>query len=196
MAVHIPGGYGQLTIEHWLTGYTRPACNVWGFHVDEIPEGGLPSLPDLMLARYSAAFRALIDSDVRVRNPRVVVGTLDGEPLVYVGTSEFSGTATRASVPPALALMVNLNTATGGRAGRGRKYFPWMVAENQVDEMGSIASAPLTALQTALNLWGADNAAEGTPLMLLHSGARMPSPILSMTPNPVIRTQKQRQARF
>ena len=199
MSLIIPPGYSLASIEYWLTGYTRPAVTTWGLDT----RGDLYD-PDTMargfLDAYEANCRNLVDTNVTVRNAKILIGQDGGEPVIGVSTHAWAGTSSRASTPPALSVMLKTPTGLGGRRNRGRKYIPWSVAENSVDEMGLIDGASVTALQTGFNAFYNDlKDSDWDPVVLHSTGSSpvpSPTPITAFVVDPIIRTQKQRQARF
>jgi hypothetical protein len=199
MTTFIPPGYAQFSVEHWLVNYTRPAVTTWGVRILGTPPRDAEGLADLFQDLYTTAFAPQIDSNVTIRSTRAVIGQDGPDPLVGVSTLSATGGANRDSTAPALALMVARNTGVGGRANRGRVYFPWALSDTNVSEQGAVANAALTAWQARLNVFMSDVRADEylDELVVLHSDPlRPPTTITSMVPNPVVRTQKQRQARF
>jgi hypothetical protein len=199
MATVIPPGYAQFSVEHWLANYTRPAVTTWGARILGTPPRDADGLADVFQELYTVAFAPQIDSNVTIRSTRCVIGQDGPDPLVGVSGLSASGGANRDSTAPALALMVARNTGVGGRANRGRVYFPWALSDTNVSEQGAVATAALTAWQARINVFllSIEEDEYVGELVVLHSDPlRLPTPITTMVPNPVVRTQKQRQARF
>lgn len=199
MATIIPPGYAQVSVEHWLVNYTRPAVTTWGVSILGTGLDGADGLATRFWGLYSEAFRSQMDSNVAIRDTRIVIGQDGGEPLVGFSASSVQGAQTRESVAPALALMIDRRTGIGGRANRGRVYMPWAVSDANVSEQGAVAEVTRNAWTgLALDFMAAINDDEYFgELVILHSSpTRMPTPITNMAANGVIRTQKQRQARF
>lgn len=202
MTVHIPPGYAQFSIEHWLTGYTRPAVTTMGLKVLGTESPMIKDVAEQAYDVWADAFLPVMDNSITLRNAKAIIGQDGGEPIIQEFAGGGKGASVRESTSPALALMITKRTALGGRKNRGRTYYPWALAESQVDEMGTIAAVGLTAWTTAAAqaLAGFDNEAPNSFLggaYLLHSDpATPPTPITGWIPNPVIRTQTQRQARF
>jgi hypothetical protein len=199
MTVQIPPGYATFAVEHWLQNYLRPAVCVWGAKLDS------PGLDPVEIANswqsiYATRFAPGIDSNVTIRNTRVTIGQDGGDPIVGVATSTFAGTATRDSTAPALAVMLNLNTNLGGRRNRGRKFLPWAAADTSVSEQGAIQQSLVTEWNTRAAGFLTDQAANGRDVYILHGSGSTPTPapteVTSITTNPVIRTQRNRQSRF
>lgn len=78
------------------------------------------------------------------------------------------GTAAGACIPPNTAVLVGKTTDFGGRRGRGRMYFP-CVAESNVEDDGTLASAFLTSTQTRFGAFRNELVSVLLPPFLLHS---------------------------
>lgn len=202
MTVVIPPGYAQLSIEHWLADYPRPAVTTFAAKILGTEDGDGFNPATQFFTAFVTAYKALVDNGVTLRNPRAVVGQDGGDPLVFTTAQSEAGGQARSSTAPALALMISKNTGLGGRKNRGRMYFPWAMDDNAVAENGSVNSTIVNAYTSASAnfldyLGGADSRfslLDGA--VLLHSDLTPPTPITSMVASPVIRTQRNRQARF
>lgn len=201
MARVIPPGYAECSIEHWLTGYLRPAVTTMGVKIlgTEGPQG---SVADEFHLAFTGAFQARTDANVTLRNARATIGQDGGDPIVQVSSMSDTGDSTRDSTAPALALMLSKNTALGGRKHRGRMYYPWAVSDTGVGENGAVQPTTLSNWQASCddfleNLLAAPGEDLFDGAVILHSDASIvPTPITGMVPNPAIRTQTQRQVRF
>lgn len=199
MTIVIPPGYAQFSIEFWLTDYNRPAVNVWGVDCrDNI------YAPDTMASGFldiiGPSIAAGIDSNVTMRDVRMVLGQDGADPVVGFSTGSYAGTAVRESTAPALACLINLNTGLGGRRNRGRKYLPWALNDTSVSEKGAVENSAVTGWNTRMAAVKTAMAAnEWVPVLLHGTGSSAvpdPTPVTTMTCSPVISTQRQRQARF
>lgn len=199
MSVIIPPGFAQVSIEHWLTAYNRPAVTTWGIELS----GGATD-PDVVAQQqwsiYAANMGPQIDSTVTIRDCRVAIGQDGGDPILGFSTGTTAGGRSAESTPPALALMITKRTNSGGRRGRGRIYIPWALADTAVAENGAIAGAALTAWGNAASAWLSTLATANRDMVVLHgSGLTVPpapTPVVSLVVNPTIRTQRRRQARY
>lgn len=202
MARVIPPGFAECSIEHWLDGYPRPAVTTMGVKIAGSEAEG-ESVADWFHEAFILSFLPSIDANVRVRNARAVIGQDGADPIVQISTKSTTGSSTRDSVAPALALMIAKNTALGGRKNRGRFYFPWAVSDTGVDEAGNVQESTLSTWRTNADTFMTNlSGGLGTqPLfeepVVLHSDPLLPpTPITGMAPNPTIRTQRRRQIRF
>lgn len=202
MSLQIPPGYAQASIEHWLDGYPRPAVTTIGLKILGTEVGGL-NIADIYWGAYHDAFRELFDTQVSIRDARVVVGQDGGEPMVYSSTSTIKGTGSRESAPPAIALMVSKNTNLGGRANRGRMFLPWALGDTSVAENGAILPAVVTTAQSCANQFLENLSSPAgefslieAPVILHNDPARLPTVITGFSVNPTVRTQRNRQTRY
>lgn len=198
----IPPGFAMCSIEHWLDNYPRPAIVTMGVSIlGTESESG--NVADQFHGAYTTSVGGVIDSSVRIRNARAVIGQDGGDPIVQESATSYPGARSGQSTPPALAVMASKATALGGRRNRGRMYIPWAVDEGQVGENGAIATAQVNGIQTRVNqllvnLKGGDTGAYNllNGAVLIHSEAVPPTIITAMQVNPTIRTQRRRQVRY
>jgi hypothetical protein len=117
-------------------------------------------------------------------------GDLVGQELVTV-----PGTVTDSTVPMNCSLIVQKNTALGGRRNRGRMFIPPIILnDGAVDVAGNIAPGPLATIQGNFNDWYAALVAADWEPALFHQGAGAPVPtaITSFTVQSLIGTQRRR----
>lgn len=200
MAPYVPLGYASVSIEHWLTGYNRPAVCTWA-----VNNSAAMLDPDELAAEQSTAYRTTIgtqvDSTVTIRDCRVLVGQGSGDPLIGFSTLTSPGGRSAESTPPSLALMISKRTALGGRRNRGRFYVPWAVADTAVAENGSISGAVVNTWQTQANAFMTYlSVTNETPMVLLHEGTPpdvpAPTTVTNLSVDGTIRTQRRRQVRY
>ena len=196
MTLVIPPGYGHVDISLRHEAYQRDAHVTFGVanagaNVDDVAaEVG---------TAFATTMTALLDNNVRMRLVEVTVGQDGGDPLVISEVWNQSGGVSGASVPPALAVGISKRTLFGGRRNRGRMFMPWWVNEGQVDEVGVLIPAAVTARQTAVTQLLAVLEADDFPMVLLHrtggSPVPAPTPVINLQVDPVISTQVRRQVR-
>lgn len=200
MALIIPPGYAQCSVQMLHASVTRPAYITLG--VDWRTVGGdfagavvgfgdnlIPALDDR------------VDSNVTFGPIIARVGSDDGA-LVYEDTRLTAGARNMASASPSVSVLVEKRTARGGRRGRGRMFVPWACSvgsASDTDEAGKLSSAAITAWVGTLATIMSNFAADATPLVILHNtgdttpGA--PDPIISLGVDPVVGLQRRRQGR-
>jgi hypothetical protein len=90
-----------------------------------------------------------------------------------------AGTGSSASVPPNVSVLIQKQTAFGGRAGRGRMYWPgW--PEANIDFAGVLAQPTGQNFEDELNVWFNLFTLGDLPAVLLHGAG---SPL--STPSPI-----------
>lgn len=199
MSLIIPPGYAQFSVEHWLVNYTRPAITVWGvdcraniYDPDDMAQG--------FLDMYALACGAGFDSNVTMRDVRMLLGQDGVDPVVGQSRSSYPGTAVRESTAPALACLIRLNTGLGGRRNRGRKFLPWALNDTSVSEQGAVENSAVTGWNNRMSTFKSEMAdVDWFPVILHSTGSTpvpSPTPVTTMTCSPVVSTQRRRQARF
>lgn len=121
--------------------------------------------------------------------------TLTGPSGTFTGAT--TGTLAVTGIQPGTALLVDKNTAAGGRSGRGRVFMPG-VTEADVDASGNVGAAYRSAAQAQWFEFGTGMTAAGIPLVVLHSaGAPIttPTPITSFSVQARVATQRKRLRR-
>ena len=114
-----------------------------------------------------------------------------------VSAADLDGTYSSSDVTPASSYLIHKNTAFGGRAGRGRMYWPGAVLQ-EADVTGTFAGTFLTAMGTAFGALYTQITGDGFVPVLLHGeGSQLttPTPLISITADSKIATQRRRLRR-
>jgi hypothetical protein len=140
-----------------------------------------------------------MDTSVTIRSCTVRIGQGSGEALTGFVTSTRRGVSGHNSAPPNCAALLHKRTQRGGRRGRGRAFFPWVLDEATVNEAGQIESGWLANLQEGANNWLAALAASERDMVILHSegvtSTGLPNTVTSIQVDPLIGTQRRRLGR-
>jgi hypothetical protein len=205
MATPIPPGFAQVLVPFAHTGLARKAAVTFGIDLAGDPPLTGSTLPEKLLGNLSANLAGAIDTSVTVGPIVVRVGQDGGDPVVLLGVTTFVGTSSSEKVCSNVALLVRKRTAAGGRRNRGRYYWPWMLSDSAVDEIGQISGGDVTGLQAAhsafLTAVGATSGSvPGTPMVILHSTSGLsvpaaPTAVTSVVIDPVVATQRRRLVR-
>lgn len=204
----IPVGFADVI--HPVTNLVSLQRYSVGYGIDlNITTDPSQAVIDALDDEFRARFSAQMDTGFRFEPAEMQVGN-DGPPIVVVSTLSPASAGRAGDVaPPNFALLVRKRTAFGGRAFRGRFFFPAMVQDGEVDETGRVATARTAALQTSFFTWHG-NLAAGTgqlapvgaqPMVLLHnppaSGAPTPAPtvVTSLQVQTLGGTQRRRMRR-
>lgn len=149
---------------------------------------------DAMVDFWNDDLRAVISDEVtleRVRAQWNNSGSIE-ELETVVGTA---GLQAGDRLPSNCSLLVRKNTGFAGRKNRGRMFWPGILDESQVDQVGTIDTATVAALQTvfAALFTKLSGVADATPAILHKSTpADDPTPVVSHTVMPIIATQRRR----
>lgn len=203
MAVIIPEGFAAVVVPHQHAGLARAAVCTFGVSSD-LWEGDYEAMCDSILGHWDSTFGTIIDTEVQIGPVTARVGTGAGEPLAVSGTATALGGSAKEIAPPNNAVLVQKRTATGGRRGRGRMYVPFSVGEGEVTQTGRLETTSLAFFQTVATQFReamADGTVDpATILVLLHDSDGVtpppaPSPIVSLTVDPIIGSQRRRLGR-
>lgn len=133
------------------------------------------------------------------------VGQDGGDPLAVVGSTTATGARSAAMQPANVALLVQKRSLTGGRRGRGRLYVPWILRDEEVNEVGVVDGTALAAFQSHADDLLADMANGTTldnpaPMVILHDSSGLgpepgPSEVTSLTVDALVATQRRRLGR-
>lgn len=188
----IPVGYSQVNI--LFTGAAVPSGAQMTFGVENgsgltpLQIGALVSgdwNPSLLPALHVAA---CVLSGVLVKNGPNATGPSATFAVNTPGT--LGGTAGYAGA----SVLIEKNTASGGRKGRGRMFMPG-ISESEIDVGGALAGGYRTLQQTAWTAFLNALSADAIPMVLLHADATAPTPVTSLAIDATIATQRRRQRR-
>lgn len=191
-------GYADVSVEMILTGMTRSAYLTFGVQpVDPDPADVVVEVNSAITAAGSLQSR--LDAQVTITSIRASVGQDGGADLVYVLGTSIVGQNNVSALPPNCAVLVHKRTLRGGRRGRGRLFIPWCVSETNVDEAGLIATAEVTTIQTAMNVFRTALGSFNVPMVILHnpglSTMGAPDTVTSLVVDKLLSTQRRRLGR-
>lgn len=167
--------------------------------------GTMASLADRAVTDFHSTFGTYMDAGVIIGPGLISVGGGSPPYLRVDGTATEEGEITGETMPSNVALLVRKASVQAGRGGRGRIFIPWILRDDQVDDVGNIEGTALTNLQTAASDWydaisdiGGPTGA--TPPVILHdSGASTaaddPALITTLSVDPLVATQRRRLGR-
>jgi hypothetical protein len=188
----IPTGYAQI---NWkFTGTSCPNGAEVTLGVDISSYGGTPAAAagDAIVA-YNDNIDGIMPATVTLASVLVKFGPNATGPSAE-SPSGNAGSGGGASTSPNVAWLVHKTTAQGGRAGRGRMYWPG-VQESEVDPSGNLSTAFVTGAQTAVDGFLADLSTALLIPVVLHGAASplsTPTTILSLEVDGVAATQRRR----
>lgn len=175
--MEIPVGFAQANFQY--TGADVPSGAEWtmGFDVTNFA-GDAQDLADLCVIAYNSNdLDQLHTADVSLTNVHVKFGPTTTGPSADSATAS-PGSASGNTCPPQVTALLRKITALGGRAGRGRLYFPG-VPEAQVSGSGLLSDAWVNGLAAEMDATMAQIAIGLAIPVLLHAAG---SPISTPTP--------------
>lgn len=193
MGVEIPVGYAQITYKFLCTGRATPACTTIGvfngdaFTAAELAEGANTALvgSGLITGNVMVAGWTYIGADS-------VLQTITG-PFVGAYAETIVGTLAGGALPANCAILVEKGTARGGRAGKGRMYWPPLLwPETSVGPDGVASGATYGAVQAKMTTFLVNLGVTAGEPMLFHSNGGTPDPILTLRVGSLIATQRRR----
>lgn len=198
MPLEIPEGFAQCSLPFTHTGLGRKAV-VTMAAATGAAGGDISAMCDDILASFNDLIVAFVDSEVVCGPVAASAGAAGGTTVPFVGTDTVTGGVTQASNPANVALLVQKLTSDGGRSGRGRFYWPWLLADSVVNELGFIDGGVVTSLQTAfdsaLDTLSTEPTAPGMWILHQVGSGLSASAVTSLVVDNQIGTQRRRLAR-
>lgn len=191
----IPAGFAQVNL--FFTGASAPTGMqvTLGLDVQAYTADATSAAIDVGDALGTANLDSLTCADINLTRILVKFGPDNVGPS---GEFAFSGEGTLGeALAPNTAVLVAKITEDGGRAGRGRLYWP-AAEENTVSSAGILSPTPIANLQTAFNTFRNQLSAGDLPPVVLHqpgSPIVEPSPITAFTVQALVATQRRRLRR-
>lgn len=198
MAVVIPTGFAHVSFLMSLTGDPELMSVTCGFNVVGAVEGP-QQLCDAFAGFWLTAFPANeTQANWQFRGTRMLVGDEPNSPISYETTLLIPGTSEGTNtLPQNCAYLVRKQTASAGRANRGRFYLPQFLGQEvDVSSTGMLSAAALASIQSKLDGLFADFAT--VPPVILHdefSPVTTPTPVTGFALQPQIATQRRRLRR-
>jgi hypothetical protein len=147
----------------------------------------------------ATGLEAMMDNDVTITTIRASLGTDGSEDIVGETSHNTICDGVFAAPPANVAVLLHKRSTRGGRRGRGRMFIPWAMSEGDVDEVGNIATARVTALQTLATSFLNALTTYGVPMVILHNAGKTvmgaPNTVTSLTVDRLIGTQRRRLGR-
>jgi hypothetical protein len=187
----IPNGFGQVNLKFGGAGWPNKGEVTFGI---ERPSATAPEdMADIVQSWWDTYLKVRTPTSITLESILVKWGPNSTGAFAEVGYGTV-GDGSVEDVPPNVAMLIQKVTGSGGRANRGRMYYP--VAEDQIAGGGALESAEVTAGNTAFNNFRSALEAADAPLVILHAtGVAAPTPVLSLVVQSVTATQRRRLRR-
>lgn len=192
--LQIPAGYGQMNLIWQVIGGVRPCEVTLGYHDEpgnEPAEQAQAIWDDITAVnRPCAALR--MGRDWTFLGVRCMQMTESG-PVVGEFFQTVTGTGAWDSPSLNLAVLIRKNTASGGRANRGRLFVPPTgISETGVNQLGALTSSARTQIQGDWDAFKTALAANPMTLHLYHNETAIPTTITSLSVQSLCATQRRR----
>lgn len=192
----IPAGYAQANFLFGGVALPTGAEMTWAFDVTAVSSDPVDVAEILVVAWNGGSIDEYYGSTATFLGCEVKYGpSATGPSGIFSSTTP--GAGSNATVSPNTAALIQKQTSFGGRAGRGRAYFP-AVPEAQVNEAGVLSSTWVTGLATELEGMRTAWASADLIDVVLHgadSPLSTPSAINSVSVSPTMATQRRRLRR-
>jgi hypothetical protein len=195
----VPDGYAQVTIPLKHVSLNRPAALVIGvsnpndLSPDQVANG-------VQNAAFAAgSLQDIIDSQVSLGPCTSAVGDGSGGTIPGISNAGQACTLTLTGPPVNCAVLIRKNTSMAGRFGRGRMFLPWVLANAEVSEVGTILAGAVTRIGTGVGTFHSQLSLANLPMVVLHTpqltGPIPPATVNSLTVDSLISTQRRRLGR-
>lgn len=189
--MEIPIGFAAVAIKFGSSNAEHDPVVTFGVELDALPATA-QEVADAVVAAAQTADLADLTMNGALLSAEVKLGpSLTGPSAVApIGVGSLTGDL----VSPNVAVLVRKLTASGGRAGRGRFYWPF-IQEAAVDSSGAIGSSTLDLYQGVFTAFRNALEANDVPPVLLHGAASPitePSSITAFTVDGRVATQRRR----
>lgn len=196
MSYIIPPGFANLALKHRITGDPEEmVCNL-GVDLSSFTGSG-QDVANEAYGAWAEAMEASLPNTASFSGVTAYIGQDGSDPLVFEsGGADVPGTSSGSSIPPNVAVIIRKSTELGGRAGRGRMFFPG-VSEGLITPAGVLDGTLVDQIQGdiedfVVNL-GTLPSGELGPVLLHTSGSVIPpTPIVSFTVDTLVGSQRRR----
>ncbi len=196
MGIIVPEGYSNVSFVHQIDGSIKQAvASVGCFKV----LSGDPDPTEIANDFWGYATNvagpciAAAMSDAWTFVGVSVTSTVDGLPLTGQKFTSVAGSSSGDSVMLNTSVLITKNTAAGGRKNRGRMYWPPSICfEGSADSAGNITGGNEVDFTNMFEHIRTAAQDDDYVLTLFHSDATTPTPIISLSCESRLATQRRR----
>jgi len=191
----LPEGFGVARLVFSGPGKSLEKVTTFGYDI------GTSLNPSASASNIDAAARAAGSiantADIAVGYSYVGVSVTEERGLGPIGGFagvSVNGTGSANPTTPNVAMLVTKRTARGGRQGRGRMYFPPIFfGEADINPAGQMGQVFVDVISGHLETFRTELIDAENDMVLLHSDPSLPpDPVLSLTLQPLVATQRRR----
>lgn len=197
MSNRVPVGCLEAWCQFTLSTDPEPMYTSLGIELVIPAPGPNQTDTDAILNIMIDRFKAMVANDYTVGPGHCVWGNIGGDTRIDGSMAGEVGTNGTEPLPQNSAILIRKSTGQGGRRAQGRLYVPGL-DNTDVAANGSLTAAAQAALQTQADglLTDLNALAVVDNVVLLHNSAPFdPSPILSLTVQKFLATQRRRMRR-
>jgi hypothetical protein len=202
-ALYLPATYYHAAI--FFTGAAVPRGAAMTFAgKDELGTNDPLAIANTIVSAYGTNVDPVMNTLITLAGCRVKMGPMSDGPFAEVSASN-AGAVAASAASPQVTFLIRKLTAIGGKHGSGRMFQPG-VAENDVDEKGTVLAAKLTALTTAWAGFASGLDTGNAKMHLAHQygtyvnkkgvtvliPARVPDAVTGVVVDSVVATQRRR----
>lgn len=189
MSVTIPPGFASAAIEVLGSAGTAPYITTFGVDTSEAG-GDFLKVANECFDCYASNWQLVTSDQLTINRCILSVGQDGGEaPSVISDLSSRVGNRSGASEHIGTALLINKNTATLGRRGRGRMFIPGVLADSQVSLEGRLNASQIDLFQEIADQFGQQlqNGVPGTSIddWIPLQGVLLHGPVDGIDPSPI-----------
>lgn len=192
----IPHGYGQVNFIFSGEACPTGAQVTFGVGLADADDDFETVSGFLIDAIDSVDFPAIIENDSQLDGFLLKLGPNEDGPSAFVGHSKPGDAGSDGTVPNVAALVSKI-TNVGGRQGRGRLYWPFVMA-TWVDDGGVLGGGPRTEITTQWNTFREQLEGNAMSIVLLHgesSPSKPPYKVENFLTQGKVATQRRRLRR-
>lgn len=187
----IPDGFSQISL--FFSGPAVPTGAEVTFGVDNNGGTAVSVLDTIEGVLADSSIENMFSSSASIVTIKVKNGPDDVGPTAE-GSFLITGTRDEATENSSTSILVRKSTALGGRANRGRMFWP-AVAAADTTIGGNVEAAAVTIMQTTMDSLLDNLATADVPMVVLHQGAGAPTAVTALTVQGICANQRQRQRR-
>lgn len=166
-------GLVSMPLQYLATGHT--SLITWALNCGANDLATAQDAVDDLQANFTTQFQASLDSGISYGPATIKLGsgtTTPVEAVAAIGAQAGTGSVTFGVASN--AILIKKTTGLGGKANRGRTYFPYLLPTSHIVEPGLIDSTELPALQTHFTAFLGQLTTDSTPMVIANKVFNVP----------------------
>jgi hypothetical protein len=195
MGVVVPLGDAQVAVDYRVNTRTDDMVVTFGVSPTDsgLDETDIANNVVAALASSGLSTLANFSNQYTLLGVRVYLRVSGGFALGIVALNN-TGTGSFNTVPPQCAMLVQKRSPFGGRANRGRMYWPpcYLNEQTAVGAGGSFSGSDLTTQQTRFSSFRTDLITADIPMVIHHASGETGTPVSQLVVQGLLATQRSR----